>query len=211
MQIYEVTDKRFQKYGRVLDTPSFTDHVTDELKKQMEQTPLPEEVVYEPSIAALEQTKAAEILRTEIFGELPIQVGYCNGKNERLNALEYHRSSEVNIAMTDLILLLGSEQDIADDFTYETDKVEAFLVKAGTAVELYATTLHYAPCQASESGFRDVIVLPKGTNEPLTGVHKAAGEDQLLAAVNKWLIGHIDGGLPKGSFIGLKGTNICIR
>ena len=177
----------------------------------MEKTPLPADVVYEPSIEALERTKAAEILKEEIFGELPIQVGYCNGNNYLLNALEYHRSSEINIAATDLILLLGSEQDVAEDFTYETDKVEAFLVKAGTAVELYATTLHYAPCNAETAGFRDVIVLPKGTNYPLRACHDVTGEDKLLAATNKWLIGHAEGGLPEGSFLGLKGKNISVK
>lgn len=211
MQIYEVTDQRFRKYGRVLDTPSLTGEVRKELAEQMEKTPLPADVVYEPSVEALEQTKAAEILKEEIFGELPIQVGYCNGNNYLLNALEYHRSSEINIAATDLILLLGSEQDVAEDFTYETDKVEAFLVKAGTAVELYATTLHYAPCNVEASGFRDVIVLPKGTNYPLRACHDVTGEDKLLAATNKWLIGHAEGGLPEGSFLGLKGKNISVK
>lgn len=211
MQIYEVTDQRFRKYGRVLDTPSLTGEVRKELAEQMEKTPLPADVVYEPSVEALEQTKAAEILKEEIFGELPIQVGYCNGNNYLLNALEYHRSSEINIATTDLILLLGSEQDVAEDFTYETDKVEAFLVKAGTAVELYATTLHYAPCNAEASGFRDVIVLPKGTNYSLRACHDVTGEDKLLAATNKWLIGHAEGGLPEGSFLGLKGKNISVK
>ena len=211
MQIYEVTDQRFRKYGRVLDTPSLTGEVRKELAEQMEKTPLPADVVYEPSVESLEQTKAAEILKEEIFGELPIQVGYCNGNNYLLNALEYHRSSEINIATTDLILLLGSEQDVAEDFTYETDKVEAFLVKAGTAVELYATTLHYAPCNVEASGFRDVIVLPKGTNYPLRACHDVTGEDKLLAATNKWLIGHAEGGLPEGSFLGLKGKNISVK
>lgn len=211
MQIYEVTDQRFRKYGRVLDTPSLTGEVRKELAGQMEKTPLPADVVYEPSVEALEQTKAAEILKEEIFGELPIQVGYCNGNNYLLNALEYHRSSEINIAATDLILLLGSEQDVAEDFTYETDKVEAFLVKAGTAVELYATTLHYAPCNVEASGFRDVIVLPKGTNYPLRACHDVTGEDKLLAATNKWLIGHAEGGLSEGSFLGLKGKNISVK
>ena len=211
MQIYEVTDQRFRKYGRVLDTPSLTGEVRKELAEQMEKTPLPADVVYEPSVESLEQTKAAEILKEEIFGELPIQVGYCNGNNYLLNALEYHRSSEINIATTDLILLLGSEQDVAEDFTYEIDKVEAFLVKAGTAVELYATTLHYAPCNAEASVFRDVIVLPKGTNYPLRACHDVTGEDKLLAATNKWLIGHAEGGLPEGSFLGLKGKNINVK
>ena len=41
MQIYEVTDQRFRKYGRVLDTPSLTGEVRKELAEQMEKTPLP--------------------------------------------------------------------------------------------------------------------------------------------------------------------------
>ena len=54
-----------------------------------------------------------------------IQIGYCNGSNVKLNALEYHRSSEIDIAVTDLILLLGCQQDIKED-TYDTALVEAF-------------------------------------------------------------------------------------
>lgn len=64
-----------------------------------------------------------------------------------MNALEYHRSSELDIAQTDLILLLGMQQDIENGDIYDTSKVEAFLVPAGTGVELYATTLRYAPCK----------------------------------------------------------------
>ena len=74
------------------------------------------------------------------------------GDNHKLNGLEYHRSSEINIAVTDMILLLGSQQDVGTDFTYDTSKVEAFYVPAGTVVEMYATTLHYAPCTAQPGG-----------------------------------------------------------
>ena len=206
MEIKKVTDASFRKYGRVLTGIDFT-----ELLAKMQETPCPADVIYEPSVAELEALPVYKELQTVSYGELPIQVGYCNGNNYLLNALEYHRSSEINIATTDLILLLGSEQDVAEDFTYETDKVEAFLVKAGTAVELYATTLHYAPCNAEASGFRDVIVLPKGTNYPLRACHDVTGEDKLLAATNKWLIGHAEGGLPEGSFLGLKGKNISVK
>ena len=38
------------------------------------------------------------------------------------------------------------EQDIEDDYTYDTSKIEAFLLPKGTVAEVYATTLHYAPC-----------------------------------------------------------------
>jgi hypothetical protein len=33
----------------------------------------------------------------------------------------------------------------------------------------------------------------------------------LLAAKNKWLIGHPEGGLPEGSYIGLTGENLEIK
>ncbi len=99
---------------------------------------------------------------------------------------------------TDAILLVGSQQDVTDDFTYDTSLVEAFLVPKGTAVELYATTLHYAPCSASESGFQVAVVLPLDTNLPLESSHEG-WEDRLLTARNKWLIGHPEGGLPEGS------------
>ena len=105
-----------------------------------------------------------------------------------------------------MILLLGCQQDIEADDTYDTSKVEAFFVPAGTAVELYATTLHYAPCSAQEGGFRCVIVLPKGTNEDLPFEPAKEGENRLLTAVNKWLIAHEEACI-EGAFCGLKGAN----
>ncbi|MBO5094012.1 MAG: DUF4867 family protein [Lachnospiraceae bacterium] len=205
MKIYNVADPEFKKYGQVLAGYDFT-----EIIEKMQETPLPDDVIYEPSIAELEALPIYQQLSIQGYGEMPIQIGYCNGHNTKLNAVEYHRSSEINIGATDLILLLGLESDVEEDHTYDTAKIEAFLLPKGTAVELYATTLHYAPCNADDGGFRDVIVLPKGTNYPLTGEHKAGGEDELLAATNKWLIGHAEGGLPEGSFIGLKGENITV-
>ena len=94
--------------------------------------------------------------------------------------------------------------------TYDTSLMEAFRIPSGTAVELYATTLHYAPCNASAGGFLVAVVLPKDTNEALEHPH-TGGEDALLAAKNKWLIGHPEGGLPEGSYIGLTGENLDIK
>lgn len=204
MKVMNVTDKEFRKYGRVLTEYDFT-----ELCAAMMKTPLPEDVVYVPSEPALEACTVYGELTDRAYGELPIQIGYCNGHNRKLNAVEYHRSSEMDIAATDLILLLGMQQDISDDFTYDTAKIEAFLLPAGVGVELYATTLHYAPCNADDNGFRCVIVLPKGTNTDLSTAHKDS-EDQLITAKNKWLIGHPDAGLNNGEFIGLTGENITV-
>ena len=206
MEIKKVTDPSFRKYGRVVQGNDFTDLV-EAIKRE---TPLPDGVAYEPSIKALEETTAAKALQRRTYGELPIEVGYCNGHNYKLNAIEYHRSSEINVAATDAVLIVGMQQDITDDFKYETAKMEAFLVEAGTAVELYATTLHYAPCSANEDGFKVGIVLPAGTNYPLEEKHEG-WEDSLITAQNKWLIGHPEGGLDAGAHIGLVGKNLDIR
>lgn len=204
MKILEVTDKAFRKYGRVITDIDFS-----ELLEEMGSTPVPEGVVYEPSVEGLEEVPVFWELQDKVYGELPIQVGYCNGHNRKLNALEYHRSSEIDIAVNDLVVMLGCQQDITDDFTYDTAKVEAFRIPAGTAVELYATTLHYAPCHIEEQGFRCVIVLPKDTNLELEEDHQG-GEDGHLTAKNKWLLGHPEGGLPEGSPMGLIGENLSL-
>ena len=181
-----------------------------EILKAMEHAPLPlDEVIYEPSIEELEGLKIADEMKERAYGGLEIQIGYCNGNNKKLNAVEYHRSSEINVAVTDLVLLIGSQQDITDDFTYDTSKIEAFLVPAGTGIEVYATTLHYAPCNVQDGGFQCVVVLPAGTNTDLTFETAKTGEDSLLTAKNKWLIAHEDAAI-EGAVNGLRGENITI-
>lgn len=212
MKILSVNDPAFRRYGRVVNNVDVT-----ELVEAMKDTPVPEGTVYEPSVASLEALPVMTELIDVAYGEMPIQVGYCNGHNSKLNALEYHRSSEINVAATDAILMLGLKQDVEEDFTYDTGKVEAFLVPAGTAVEIYATTLHYAPCGVDGKGFQVAIVLPRGTNYPLEKEHPRAvgdiadNEDCLITAVNKWLIGHAEGGLDEGSFLGLRGKNLDLN
>lgn len=205
MKIQNVADASFLKYGKVLEGYDFSG-----LLKEMKHTPVPEDVIYVPSVEELEALDVAKKLQNKGFGGLPVQIGYCNGHNKKLNAVEYHRNSEINVAVTDLVLLIGQQQDIEADFTYDTSKIEAFLVPAGTGIEVYATTLHYAPCHVKESGFQCVVVLPKGTNTELTFQTESEGEDSLMTAKNKWLIAHEDAKIP-GAFNGLKGENITIE
>lgn len=204
MEIKKITDPAFRRYGKILTGIDFT-----ELVEEMQKTPCPDHVIYEPSIAALEALPVYGEMQKVCYGELPIQIGYCNGYNKKLNAVEYHRSSELDIAASDAILLLGWQPDVTEDYTYETAKMEAFLLPKGVGVELYATTLHYAPCSVGDQGFRVVIVLPRDTNLPLDAAHEG-GEDGHLTAKNKWLIGHPEGGLPEGSPLGLIGENLTL-
>ena len=204
MKIQKVTDPAFRKYGQVLEGYDFTG-----LIKEMKHTPVPEDVIYVPSVEELEALDIMKDLQNKGYGGLPVQIGYWNGHNKKLNAVEYHRNSEINVAVTDLVLLIGHQQDIEPDHTYDTSKIEAFLVPAGTGIEVYATTLHYAPCHVNEGGFQCVVVLPKGTNTDLTFQTEKTGEDSLMTAKNKWLIAHEDAKIA-GAFNGLKGENITI-
>ena len=204
MKIQKVTDPAFRKYGKVLEGYNF-----GPLLKEMKHTPVPENVVYVPSVEELEALDVEKDLKNKAFGGLPIEIGYCNGHNKKLNAVEYHRNSEINVAVTDLVLLIGHQQDIEADFTYDTANIEAFLVPAGTGIEVYATTLHYAPCNVQDGGFQCVVVLPRGTNTEIDFPMPKDGENGLMTAQNKWLIAHEDAKI-EGAFNGLKGENITL-
>ena len=90
--------------------------------------------------------------------------------------------------------------------------MKAFLAPAGALVEVYATTLHYAPCSAKAgAGFKVLIVLPRGTNGPKPDIAPLNSEDQTLWACNKWLLAHPDSAeAAQGAHIGLQGVNIDI-
>lgn len=206
MKIYSVSDHAFKPYGKVL-----TGFDTAALVAAMKTIPMPESgTAYEPGIEVLEACGIFNEMRDRAYGGMPIQIGMCWGYNTKLNCLEYHRDSEVNVGETDFVLLLAKEDEIEDGML-DTAKVKAFHVPAGTAVEVYGTTLHYAPCQTTEAGFRVAVVLPKGTNTETPVFEAKSEEDTWLTARNKWLLAHPDSSEAKtGAHIGLTGKNIDI-
>lgn len=207
MHIYSVFDDAFAPYGRVLEG-----YNTDSLLKVMVQIPLPESgTAYEMSLPELESCTVFSDLQNRAYGGMPIQIGMCWGRNSKLNCLEYHKGSELNIGTHDLILLLAKQEEIIDG-KLDTSRVKAFRVPAGVLVECYATTLHYAPCHvSSEDGFRMAVVLPKGTNGAKLSMERENSEDQMLFGCNKWLLAHSDSPeAEQGAYIGLMGENIDI-
>lgn len=206
MKLYKVTDCEFSEYGKILEGYCY-----EELAKHMETTEIPETgIVYQASFDKLEQTEAAEQMCLRGFGGYPVQLGYVNGKNHTMNCLEYHKSSEFNIALDDMILVLGKEQDIIDG-KLDSALSKAFLVPAGTGVELYGTTLHYAPFNVNPKGYRAICVLPKGTNAPKKEFTVQSEEDKFCFGVNKWLLAHPDAPEVKdGAYVGINGANITI-
>ena len=206
MKIYSVYTDEFKPYGKILQN-----YDTQPLISAMRTIPMPESgTAYEPSIDALEACGIFDEMRDRAYGGMPIQIGMCWGYNTKLNCLEYHRDSEINVGEQDFILLLAKEDEI-EDGQLDTAKVKAFRVPAGTAVEVYGTTLHYAPCQTAKTGFRVAVVLPKGTNTEKPAFEPQSEEDTWMTARNKWLLAHPDSSEAKsGAHIGLTGKNIDI-
>lgn len=128
-----------------------------------------------------------------------------------MNCLEYHRDSELNCDTSDFILLVAKEDEV-DGGQLDTACVKAFRAPAGVMVEVYATTLHYAPCSArAGAGFKVLIVLPRGTNGPKPELSPLNDEDRTLWACNKWLLAHADSSeAAQGACVGLRGVNIDI-
>lgn len=204
MKIYSVFDPEFKPYGKVLD--SFD---TAPLVAAMQKIDMPPSgTAYEPSIDALEMCGIFDALETRAYGGMPIQIGMCWGYNTKLNCLEYHRDSEVNVGAGEFVLLLAREDEI-EDGKLDTAKVKAFRAPAGAAVEVYGTTLHYAPCQTSAAGFRVAVVLAKGTNTAKPDFRPQSLEDTWMTARNKWLLAHPESSeAHSGAYVGLVGPNL---
>ena len=206
MIIKPITDETFKSYGRILTAQYNVEELIEGLKTKEAPT---DAVIYVPSDEALESLAIGKTITDSFFGGLPTQIGYCNGTNNKLNAVEYHRCSRLGVAGTNLILLRGKQKDISADFTYATNLIEAFFVPEGEVFEMYATTLHYAPCSVEGKPFRNIVALPKDTNTSITVTLGDTVEDKLMTAKNKWLIAHAEAGI-EGAFVGLKGENITL-
>lgn len=208
MKIFSVTDPEFKPYGRVV---TGLDTAKAEILAALANTPLPAATDYVAEDAALQELPAAVEVSKHLFGGMPCQLGWCNGHNTYLNCLEYHRDSEFNLG-TEAFILLLAKQDEMENGVLDTAKVRAFRVPAGVLIEVYATTLHYAPCHADPAkGFRVMVALPAGTNTDFRLPGAPDPLDRQLWARNKWLIAHPDSDeAAQGAVIGLSGENTDI-
>ncbi len=208
MDLYSVFDPAFRAYGQVV---TGLDGAVAELLHVLKDAPQGRGVDYVPEYAPLQELPAMAEIREHCYGGMPIQLGWCNGYNTKLNCLEYHRDSEFNLGTEEFILLLA-RRDECERGMLDTAKVKAFHVPAGVLVEIYATTLHYAPCHCDgQKGFRVMVALPRGTNGDRPAIAVKSPEDEFLWARNKWLLAHPESSeAANGAYIGLTGENIDI-
>jgi len=206
LSLMTINDSEFSKYGRVLKNDKFKE-ISEYLK---EKTEIPEAGnVYQADLEYFAGTELKKDIEKDYYGEMPVEIGYCNGNNSSLNGLEYHNGAEINIAVTDLILLLGEKKDIRED-GYDSKKVEAFYLEQGSVIELYGTSLHFAPCKVEKKGFKCAVILPDKTNLDL---ETSGHDDSYLFARNKWLLVHPEKEdlIKKGAKAAIKGENLKVK
>ncbi len=204
IKIYTTKDEEFKEFGEKL-----YGFKVDEIIKTAEKYAFPQEgSLYEASVEDFEKLPIAEEITEQCFGELKAQIGYCYGHSSFLNAFEWHTSSEVNIAVTDLILILAKRSDM-ENGKIDSSKAKVFFVEKGEIIEVYATSLHFCPCQVNKSGFGCVVALPEGTNTPLD-IEPA--KNPLMFRKNKWIIAHVENAplIARGVVAGVYGENIEI-
>lgn len=204
IEVLDVYSDEFASYGRIIEGIDIA-----EIMAEAEKISNPESgSAYMPAVEAFEKLAIAEEIKIKFFGEMDTQIGYCWGRNNTFTATEWHTSSEINIAVTDLVIIIGHLWDVKDN-KIDSSAFKAFFVPKGTVLECYATTLHYGPCEANENGFGWVVALPKGTNTELEGDYA----DKLLWAKNKWMIAHEQSTdlIEKGAVAGVSGTNFVIK
>ncbi|MFP3896225.1 MAG: DUF4867 family protein [Anaerolineales bacterium] len=210
LDIRAVSDASFARYGRLLKGYE----PDDVILRARGILPQSEAVVYEPSVPTLEEPADFNtVIEQRVFGGMPVQVGWCYGQNLHMGALEYHKGSEVNVCLTDVLLLVGHVQDISFDreITYDAGKVKAFYAPEGSVVELSPWNLHFAPIHVWEGEhFATLVYLPLLTNDPLPFAVDKVGESRLLFAVNKWLLAHPDAKalIEQGAYPGIAGEDI---
>ncbi len=208
--VLSVNSPEFASYGRIVTGYDFSGLIAYMEKE----TSIPENGnIYIASVPEMEQDPVMERMQNVLYGGMPIQIGYCNGRNTTYNGFEYHKGSEINVAVTDMMLVLGHSWLIKDN-TYRVEDAQVFFVEKGTAIEMYQTTLHLSPCRVCDEGFKDIVVLPKGTNTPLEkGEEYPEAEARLLLQRNKWVIAHPEREplIRQGAFPGLLGENKALN
>ena len=209
LNIISVNDSSFEKYGKILNLNCEKDLI----KKMEEDTEIPQTGnVYVPYVRNWENKNIINELSQ--YYEEKIELGYCNGQNVMLNALEWHNCNEIDVFATDALLFLAKTQDL-ENYQLNSNQIKAFFVEKGTSVLLYNDTLHFSPCKTEKTGFKTMIILSDQTNTDLEeNTTKPENYlDSLLLKKNKYIICHKEAeNLTKqGVKANIIGENFCLN
>ncbi len=203
MQILSVHDAAFAPYGRILQG-----YPLKGLMEVVSALPVGDKICYQAREERLHLAPDAEKCGDMFLGGMPFQLGYCTGKSTRLDAMAFHRSSELLCGAQDFILLLALAGELENGFL-STDRVRSFRVPRGDAVELYGGVLHALACPTPCDSLRVLILQPYATNSAYRTTDEANNVDRTLWARNTWLLAHRESAAAaQGAFVALQGENI---
>ena len=111
IELFDINSEEFSTYGRTINGFDI-DEIVAEAKKIEN---VGNGSNYKPSVVAFEKLDIAGKIKTLLFGENRIQVGYWWGYNSIFGATEWHTSSEINIAVTDLVIIVGHVWDVKNN------------------------------------------------------------------------------------------------
>ncbi len=206
-EIYDITDPKFNAFGTILEGYNLTD-IQNYAKETIE---IPKEGnSYSPSNTNLENFEVVKEIGADIYAGLPIEAGECSGQNTSFSAFEFHQGSEVNLILTDVIMILGKRDQMVNGYFNAQEDAKAFYIPAGSVIEMYGTTLHYSPCKVYESGFKVIVILIKGSNESLAIDFKS--KNKQIIKINKFQMVHESrkDKIKQGIKVGLSGELIEI-
>ena len=206
--ILDVTHPEFKAYGTILE--GYDDAAIKEYAEK--EIVIPKEGnSYSPSNDELEKFDIIKKLEADVYAGLSVEAGECAGNNTAFSAYEYHQGSEVNIVLTDVLMVLGKREQAVEGIFNAQEDAKIFYVPAGTIIEMYSSTLHYSPCIVDKTGFKVIVVLIKGSNEPFEGKFESKNEE--IVKKNKFQLVHetrIDK-IAEGIKVGLVGELITLK
>lgn len=196
MLIKTMKDNIFKEYAKVINID------VEDLLEAMKNDDIESNYTnYIPSDTTLENHQKVQEISKIVYSEEEFIAGKCFGRSHDILGLEYHNSSEVLLALTDFIYVVGHRWDMEGNY-YDSKNLEAFLIPKGTVIEVYSTTLHYNLLNANDTPYYAICILPKGTGDPLK-----YGRNGILKKRNKWFIAHASNiaKIQDGDFAGLTG------
>ena len=214
LTIHTVDETLFSDYARIVTSPVFSS-LSDYIDKN---TVVTERNVYVADIPEL-HTAETDAALSVFFGGMKVQIGYCNGCNFSMNGVEYHKSPELTIAITDCLMWWTNPKYLVDFNHVDSSASDLFFIPAGCSFLLNPSVLHLAPCRVDSNGYKTVIILPFGTNMPIEDSLKqsfrASGDPEasILHMTNKYMITHKDWEplVKQNVHIGLTGQNRSVR
>ena len=210
--ILPIHDDSFKKFGVI-----HKGFKIDRLLEYLDHNQVNDEIVYNADVPEMREKFASQLdpIMKSVYAGMDVQVGVCYGRNNILNALEYHHGSEVYIHATDMVLMLALVEDIKwPEGVYNSALIRSYYAPRGCVIELRGGCMHYAAINVfRQKGLNLIVSLLRGTNLKINFKISSQNRDKLIIAKNTWLLVHpeYEPAKKEGWHVGIIGENFLFR